>query len=123
MAVRIGVDLLVRTPSVRWMDTAGGEVHERALEHERNDVRAFDLQFAAGAVAGLGASAIRSGSIGRSKNSATRCASATLWPFASSPAAGKRMTAAMPNDPLPLRPHRRPAAARAESCPNTLKPL
>ena len=41
MAVYIGVDLYVRTQTVCWMDTADGEIHQRTLDHGRDDVRAF----------------------------------------------------------------------------------
>jgi hypothetical protein len=49
MAVYIGVDLHVRTQTVCWMDTADGELHERVLDHERDDVAAFYAQFPPGA--------------------------------------------------------------------------
>lgn len=53
MGVYIGVDLHVRRQSVCWCDTATGEQQERALDHERDDVRAFYAQFAAPAVVGV----------------------------------------------------------------------
>jgi transposase len=56
MGVYIGVDLHVRTQTVCWMDTADGEIHERTLEHERDDVRQFYAQLAAPAVVGVEAS-------------------------------------------------------------------
>ena len=56
MGVYIGVDLHVRTETVCWMDTSDGEVHERTLEHDRDDVRGFYAQLAAPAVVGVEAS-------------------------------------------------------------------
>jgi transposase len=56
MTIYIGVDLHVRTQTVCWMDTADGEVHERTLDHEHQDVRAFYSQFAPRAVVGVEAS-------------------------------------------------------------------
>lgn len=56
MAVYIGVDLHVRTQTVCWMDTADGEVHQRMLDHERDDVAAFYAQFPPGTIVGVEAS-------------------------------------------------------------------
>lgn len=53
MTVYIGVDLHVRTQTVCWCDTADGEIHERTLDHEREDVRGFYAQFAGPAVIGV----------------------------------------------------------------------
>ncbi len=53
MGVYIGVDFHARTQSVCWCDTATGEIQERVLDHQRDDVRAFYAQFAAPAVVGL----------------------------------------------------------------------
>lgn len=50
MGVYIGVDFHARTQSVCWCDTATGEIQERVLDHQRDDVRAFYAQFAAPAV-------------------------------------------------------------------------
>ncbi len=47
MGVYIGVDFHARTQSVCWCDTATGEIQERVLDHQRDDVRAFYAQFAA----------------------------------------------------------------------------
>ena len=51
--VYLGVDLHVRTETVCWMDTVDGEMHERTLDHERDDVRRFYAQFTAPAVVGV----------------------------------------------------------------------
>jgi transposase len=56
MAVYIGVDLHVRTQTVCWLDTGGGEQYEVTLDHERDDVRAFYSKFAAPALVGVEAS-------------------------------------------------------------------
>jgi len=56
MAVYIGVDLHVRTQTVCWMDTADGEVHQRMLDHEHDDVAAFYTQLPPGAIVGVEAS-------------------------------------------------------------------
>ena len=53
MRVYIGVDLHVRTQTVCWCDTTTGEQQERMLDHERDDVRAFYVQFLAPAVVGV----------------------------------------------------------------------
>src|SRR2546427_6165715 len=53
MAVYIGVDLLVRTEPVCWMNTADGEIHQHTLDHSRDDLRAFYAQFTAPAVVGI----------------------------------------------------------------------
>ncbi len=53
MTVYIGVDLHVRTQTVCWCDTADGEIHQRTLDHTRDDVPAFYAQFPAPALVGL----------------------------------------------------------------------
>src|SRR5260370_9895359 len=53
MKVYIGVDLHVRTQTVCWCDTRTGEQQERLLDHERDDVRSFYVQFVAPAVVGV----------------------------------------------------------------------
>ncbi len=49
----IGVDLHVRTQTVCWCDTAEGEIHQRTLDHTRDDVPSFYAQFPAPALVGL----------------------------------------------------------------------
>jgi transposase len=56
MTLYIGVDFHVASQTVRWMDTADGEEHERTLHHDRDDVRAFYSQFAPAAIVGVEAS-------------------------------------------------------------------
>lgn len=53
MPVYLGVDLHVRTQTVRWCDTADGVLHQRTLDHQHDDVRAFYAQFPAPAIVGL----------------------------------------------------------------------
>lgn len=53
MAVYLGVDLHVRTQTVCWCDTADGEIRQRALNHEQDDIRSFYAQFDAPVVIGL----------------------------------------------------------------------
>jgi transposase len=53
MPVYIGVDFHARTQTVCWCDTADGVIHQRTLDHERDDVRAFYAQFPAPALVGL----------------------------------------------------------------------
>ncbi len=45
MPVYVGVDFHVKTQTVCWMDTADGEMHERTLDHQREDVAAFYRQW------------------------------------------------------------------------------
>jgi len=53
MPVYLGVDFHARTQTVCWCDTEDGVIHQRTLDHERDDVRAFYAQFAAPALVGL----------------------------------------------------------------------
>ena len=53
MPVYLGVDLHVRTQTVSWCDTADGVIHQRTLDHQQDDVRAFYAQFTAPAIVGL----------------------------------------------------------------------
>lgn len=53
MAVYLGVDLHVGTQTVCWCDTADGEIHQRVLNHEQDDIRSFYAQFDAPIVIGL----------------------------------------------------------------------
>lgn len=53
MPVYLGVDLHVRTQTVSWCDLADGVIHQRTLDHQHDDVRAFYAQFAAPAIVGL----------------------------------------------------------------------
>ncbi len=53
MGVYIGVDFHVRSQTVSWCDTAEGEIHQRRLDHQRDDVPGFYAQFPAPAIVGL----------------------------------------------------------------------
>jgi len=53
MPVYLGVDFHARTQTVCWCDTADGVIHQRTLDHQRDDVRGFYAQFAAPALVGL----------------------------------------------------------------------
>lgn len=53
MPVYLGVDFHARTQTVCWCDTEDGVIHQRTLDHEQDDVRAFYAQFAAPAIVGL----------------------------------------------------------------------
>jgi len=46
MPACVGVDLHVRTQTVCWCDTAKGEVEQRTLDHQRNDLPGFYRQWA-----------------------------------------------------------------------------
>lgn len=49
----LGVDLHVRTQTVCWMDTRDGEIHQRTLDHQRDDVRGFYTQLPQPAIVGV----------------------------------------------------------------------
>jgi transposase len=53
MSVYLGVDFHTRTQTVCWCDTTDGLIHQRTLDHQRDDVRGFYTQFAAPAIVGL----------------------------------------------------------------------
>lgn len=56
MPVYVGVDFHVNTQTVCWMDTADGEIHQRTLDHQREDVAAFYRQWTPPATVGVEAS-------------------------------------------------------------------
>ncbi len=56
MPVYVGVDFHVKTQTVCWMDTADGEIHQRTLDHQREDVARFYGQWAAPVTVGVEAS-------------------------------------------------------------------
>jgi transposase len=56
MPVYVGVDFHVKTQTVCWMDTAAGEIHQRTLAHQREDVAAFYRQWTAPVTSGVEAS-------------------------------------------------------------------
>ncbi len=39
MGVYIGVDFHARTQTVCWCDPVDGEIHQRTLDHQRDDMR------------------------------------------------------------------------------------
>ena len=53
MPVYLGVDFHARTQTVCWCDTQDGVIHQRTLDHQREDVRAFYAQLTAPAIVGL----------------------------------------------------------------------
>jgi transposase len=53
MSVYLGVDFHARTQTVCWCDTSDRLVHQRVLDHQRDEVRDFYAQFPAPAVVGL----------------------------------------------------------------------
>lgn len=53
MPVYVGVDFHARTQTVCWCDPGTGEVGERTLDHQRDDIAAFYAQFPGPAVVGL----------------------------------------------------------------------
>jgi len=53
MTVYSGVDLHVQTQTVCWCDPADGEVHQRTLDHQRDDLRKFYAQFPPGTIVGV----------------------------------------------------------------------
>ena len=50
------VDFHARVQTVSWLDTEDGEVHQRDLHHQKDDIRAFYEQFSGEVVVGLEAS-------------------------------------------------------------------
>jgi hypothetical protein len=55
MSVYLGVDFHARTQTVCWCDISDRLVHQRVLDHQRDEVRDFYAQFPAPAVVGLDA--------------------------------------------------------------------
>ncbi len=49
----LGVDLHVRTQMVCWMNTGDGELHQRELDHQHDDVRGFYTQLPRPAIVGV----------------------------------------------------------------------
>ncbi len=56
MPVYLGVDFHARSQTVCWCNTEDGVIHQRLLDHERDNVPVFYAQFAAPAIVGLEAS-------------------------------------------------------------------
>ncbi len=56
MPVYVGVDFHVKRQTVCWMDTADGEIHQRTLDHQREDVTRFYGQWVAPVTVGVEAS-------------------------------------------------------------------
>ena len=53
MPVYLGVDFHARTQTVCWCSTEDGVIHQRTLDHERDNVPTFYAQFATPAIVGL----------------------------------------------------------------------
>ena len=56
MPVYVGVDFHVHSQTLCWFDTADGEIHQRTLDHEREDIAAFYRQWASPVTIGVEAS-------------------------------------------------------------------
>ena len=56
MTVYIGVDLHARQQTLSYVDTLNGEIKQRTLFHQRDDVRSFDAQFTGDVIIGVEAS-------------------------------------------------------------------
>ena len=53
MTVYVGVDFHVKSQTVCWVDTADGEMHERTLDHQGEEVAAFYDQWTAPVTVGI----------------------------------------------------------------------
>ncbi len=56
MTVYVGVDFHVKTETICWMDTADGQIHQRTLDHQREDVARFYRQWGMPVTVGVEAS-------------------------------------------------------------------
>ena len=56
MTVYIGVDLHARQQTLAYVDTSDGEIKQRTLFHQRDDVRSFYAQFTGDVIVGVEAS-------------------------------------------------------------------
>lgn len=56
MPVYVGVDFHVKSQTVCWCDSAEGVIHQRTLDHRRDDIAAFYRQWTAAAIVGVEAS-------------------------------------------------------------------
>ena len=56
MTVYVAVDFHARQQTISYCDSADGEIHRHALDHQRNDVRAFYAQFTGEVIVALEAS-------------------------------------------------------------------
>jgi len=56
MTVYCGVDFHARQQTIRYCDTADGEIHSRELDHQKDDLRSFYSQFKGEVIVGLEAS-------------------------------------------------------------------
>lgn len=56
MTVYCGVDFHARSQTVSYCDTADGELHQKGLDHRRDDLRAFYAQFSGEVIVGIEAS-------------------------------------------------------------------
>ncbi len=53
MTVYCGVDFHARVQTVSWLDTSDGEIHQKDLNHQEDDVKAFYQQFSGEVIVGL----------------------------------------------------------------------
>lgn len=56
MTVYCGVDFHARVQTVSWLDTDDGEIHQKDLQHQKDDVRGFYQQFTGEVIVGIEAS-------------------------------------------------------------------
>jgi transposase len=56
MTVHCGVDFHARVQTVSYCDSADGEIHQRDLHHQKDDIRAFYSQFSGEVIVGFEAS-------------------------------------------------------------------
>jgi hypothetical protein len=96
MTIYCGVDFHARQQTIRFSDTAGGEVCLRELRHDRDDVRGFYSQFTCDVIVGLEASGYRTWFVELPGGSAIKSSSATRPRYAAAPVAARRMTGVMP---------------------------
>jgi len=62
MTVYCGVDFHARQQTIRYCDTADGEIHSRELDHQKDDLRSFYSQFTGEALLGWRPAGIAPGS-------------------------------------------------------------
>jgi len=56
MTVYCGVDFHARVQTVSWLDTNDGEIHQKELHHQKDNVRGFYQQFTGEVIVGIEAS-------------------------------------------------------------------
>ena len=56
MTIYCGVDFHARVQTVSWLETNNGEIHQKDLQHQKDDVRGFYQQFTGEVIVGIEAS-------------------------------------------------------------------